>query len=384
MSSSLRHRARQIHRGVRTRLRHIDVPIDDVSVGAYLIPTEGPESDGTLEWHHTTLVVVEASAGGQRGLGYSYADLGTANLIQEMLVDAVVGQDAMAVPDCWLAMVETIRNLGRPGIASMAISAMDAALWDLKARLLNLPLVSLLGRVRDGVPIYGSGGFTSYSIKQLQGQLSRWAKDGIPRVKMKVGRDPACDPERVRSARDAIGCEIDLFVDANGAYSRKQALRLANTFAAYGVSWFEEPVSSDDLEGLRLLRDEGPAGMDITAGEYGYDLWYFRRMLEAGAVDVLQADATRCAGITGFLQVAALCQAQPIPLSAHCGPSIHVHPSCALMPVRHIEYFHDHVRIEQMLFDGVLVPVHGVLYPDLTRPGMGLELKRSDAQRFAV
>jgi L-alanine-DL-glutamate epimerase-like enolase superfamily enzyme len=377
-------RPKQIHRGVRARLGHIDVPIADLSTQAYLIPTERPESDGTLQWHHTTLVVVEASAGGQRGLGYSYADVSTANLIQEMLADVVVGQDAMAVSDCWLAMVEAIRNLGRPGIASMAISAVDAALWDLKARLLNLPLVSLLGRVRDGVPIYGSGGFTSYSIKELQEQMSGWANDGFQHVKMKVGRDPGGDPERVRAAREAIGCGIDLFIDANGAYGRKQALMLAETFVESGVRWFEEPVSSDDLEGLRLIRDQGPAGMDITAGEYGYDLFYFRRMLEAGAVDVLQADATRCGGITGFLQVAALCHAQPIPLSAHCGPSIHVHPGCALTPVRHIEYFHDHVRIERMLFDGALVPVHGVLYPDLTCPGMGLELKRADAERFAV
>jgi len=221
-------------------------------------------------------------------------------------------------------------------------------------------------------------------VSELQQQLSGWANNGTPRVKMKVGRQPSRDPERVRAAREAIGCEVDLFVDANGAYGRKQALMLAKMFAESGVRWFEEPVSSDDLDGLRLIRDEGPAGMDITAGEYGYDLFYFRRMLEAGSVDVLQADATRCAGITGFLQAAALCSAQPIPLSAHCAPSLHVHPGCALTPVRHIEYFHDHVRIEQMLFDGALLPVHGVLYPDLTRPGMGLELKRADANRFAV
>src|SRR5581483_8336395 len=161
-------------------------------------------------------------------------------------------------------------------------------------------------------------------------------------------------------------------------------LALAADFAAAGVTWFEEPVSSDDLEGLRLLRDRAPAGMDITAGEYGYDLFYFRRMLEAGAVDVLQADATRCLGITGFLRVGALCEAQPLPLSAHCGPSLHVHPCCAVTPVRHIEYFHDHVRIEHLLFDGALTPRHGALAPDVSRPGMGLEFKRADAERYAI
>ena len=182
-----------------------------------------------------------------------------------------------------------------------------------------------------------------------------------------------------------MGRKTELFVDANGAYSRKQALAFAEKFyAGNGVSWFEEPVPSDDLEGLRLLRDSGPAGMDIAAGEYGYDLLYFRRMLEAGAVDVLQVDASRCAGITGFLQAAALCEANLIPLSAHCAPSLHVHPCCAATPVRHVEYFHDHVRIEHMLFDGALTPSDGELRPDLSRPGMGIELKRSDAARFAV
>jgi L-alanine-DL-glutamate epimerase-like enolase superfamily enzyme len=376
--------AKQVHRGVAVRPRHVDVPIDHVEVSAYIIPTDYPESDGTLEWQHTTLVLVEAEAGGRRGLGYSYADLGTAHLIQEILIDVVQGHDAMAVPDGWLAMVQAIRNMGRPGVASMAIAAVDAALWDLKARLLNLPLVTLLGRVRDAVPVYGSGGFTSYSIEQLQQQLAGWVHGGIPCVKMKIGRHPKDDVYRVRAARQAIGPDPQLFVDANGAYSRKQALSFAERCAELGVTWFEEPVSSDDLEGLRLLRNRAPAGMDITAGEYGYDLFYFRRMLEAEAVDVLQADGTRCGGITGFLKVGALCEAQPIPLSAHCAPSYHAHVCCATIPVRHIEYFHDHVRIEHLLFDGALVPIDGALHPDLSRPGNGLEFKHKDAERYAV
>ncbi len=367
-----------------TRFANNVVAIERLDVSAYTVPTDSPESDGTIKWDKTTLVLVEATAGGKRGLGYTYADLATARVIKELLADIVVGRDAMSVPGTWLAMVEAIRNLGRPGICSMAIAAIDIALWDLKARLLELPLVTLLGAVRDGAPVYGSGGFTSYSRQQLQRQLGDWAADGIPRVKMKIGRHPNDDFSRVADAREAIGPDVELFVDANGAYSRKQALAMAEGFAKLGVTWFEEPVSSDDLAGLHLIRDRAPVGMDIAAGEYGYDLWYFRHMLEAEAVDVLQADASRCAGITGFMRVGALVEARSMQLSAHCGPSLHVHPCCAINSFRHLEYFHDHVRIEHMFFDGVLTPVKGVLCPDLTRPGLGLEFKRTDAAQYAV
>jgi L-alanine-DL-glutamate epimerase-like enolase superfamily enzyme len=355
-----------------------------MEVVTYTVPTDFPESDGTLEWNSTTLVLVHAHGGDRVGLGYTYADTATATLIRDLLSDVVKGRDALAPAASWNAMVSRIRNLGRPGIASMAISAIDIALWDLKARLLNVPLLTLFGAVRNAVPIYGSGGFTSYSDKQLQVQLAGWVRQGIPRVKMKIGRNARADVRRVREARTTVGAETELFVDANGAYSRKQALEQAERFADMNVSWFEEPVSSDDLAGLRLLRDRAPAGMDIAAGEYGYEAGYFRHMLGAGAVDVLQADATRCGGITGFLQVAALCEAHHVPLSAHTAPSVHTHLGCAVTPLRHLEYFHDHVRIENMFFDGFRSPVNGELSPDFARPGMGVELKRADVERFAA
>jgi L-alanine-DL-glutamate epimerase-like enolase superfamily enzyme len=362
--------------------RGVAVPIEHVDVGAYTVPTDMPESDGTFEWTETTLVVVHVYAGGECGLGFTYADTSTAVLIRDKLAPLLGGCDALGIAGRWRDMVHAIRNMGRPGIASMAIAAVDIALWDLKAKLLNVPMVTLLGAVRDAIPVYGSGGFTSYSEAQLCEQLRRWASNGVSRVKMKVGRDPAGDVDRVAAVRGAIGPDVELFVDANGAYGRKQALAMAEAYSGYGVSWFEEPVSSDDLEGLRLIRDRAPAGMDITAGEYGYDLVYFRRMLDAGAVDVLQADATRCAGITGFMRVAALCEACGLALSSHCAPSVHAHAACAAAPVRHLEYFHDHVRIEQLLFEGVLTPRQGALYPDLSRPGLGLAFKHSDARRY--
>ena len=359
-------------------------PIKKLSVAAYKIPTDKPESDGTCEWDSTTIVIVEAEAGDQRSLGYTYADEATAKLIDSKLKHVVIGRDASSPNDCFVAMVKSIRNLGRAGICSMAISAVDTALWDLKAKLLGVPLVRLFGQIRDAMPIYGSGGFTSYSNEKLQEQLDGWVEQGIPRVKMKIGRDGKADPDRVAAARQAIGEEAELFVDANGGYSRKQALELSYVFSELDVSWFEEPVSSDDLAGLHLMRDDGPPGMDIAAGEYGYDVTYFERMLDAQAVDILQADATRCGGYTGFFQAAVLCEAHHLPLSSHCAPALHLPIGCSARPFRHAEYFHDHVRIEKMFFDGVAQPNDGALAPDLSRPGNGLELKRKDVEKFAI
>src|ERR1051326_3904332 len=272
-----------------------DVPVDRLDVSAFTIPTSSPEADGTLEWNETTIVIVQPEAGGTVGLGYTYADTATAALIDRTLRRVVVNSNAADVRATWAAMVRAIRNVGRPGIASMAIAAVDTALWDLKARILEVPLVTLLGQARDAIPVYGSGGFTTYSVDELGEQLKGWISEGIQAVKMKIGTQPEADLDRVRAARAAIGRKPRLFVDANGAYDRKQAIDKAEGFREWDVSWFEEPVSSDDLDGLRLVRDRAPAGMEIAAGEYGYDAVYFRRMLEKGAVDVLEADATRCA-----------------------------------------------------------------------------------------
>lgn len=362
----------------------MEARIQDVVAGAYTVPTDGPESDGTLEWDSTTLVLAEITAAGRTGLGYTYADKSTAVLVGDKLAPVLLGFDAFATSAASRALKVVLRNLAYPGLAAMALSAVDTALWDLKAKLLDVSLLQLLGPVRDRIPVYGSGGFTSYDERRLCDQLSGWVAQGISCVKMKVGRHPDKDLQRVEVARRAIGEDAELFVDANGAYDRKQALQMAERFADFGVTWFEEPVSSDDLDGLRLLRDRAPARMEITAGEYGTDAFYFRRMLDAQAVDVLQPDGTRCGGITGFLAAAVLCQSMPLPLSAHTAPSLHGPVCCAAIPARHVEYFHDHVRLEHMLFDGALSAEEGELRPSPSRAGLGIEFKRADAEKYRV
>jgi L-alanine-DL-glutamate epimerase-like enolase superfamily enzyme len=362
-----------------------EVPIERLQARAFEVPTDRSEADGTISWSSTTLVLVEVFGGGKSGVGYTYTDGSAVGLVAGKLAGLVQGKDAFAPQAAWLAMQRSVRNLGREGLAATAISAVDTALYDLKARLMQVPLVQLLGSYRMTVPIYGSGGFTSYSDDELRRQLSGWVMEqGCRFVKMKVGSEPELDPHRVDVARCAIGERAELFVDANGAYGVKQALQLAGVFASQGVTWFEEPVSSDDLRGLRAIRERAPAGMDVAAGEYAYTTDYVRTMLEASAVDVQQADLTRCGGVTGFLQAAAICDAYHVDLSGHCAPALHLHAACAVPRLRHLEWFHDHVRIEHLLFDGAPLARNGAIEPDLTRPGNGLIFKEADAARYAV
>ncbi len=360
-----------------------DRDIRALRASAYTVPTDGPEADGTYAWSKTTLVLVEVEAADETGLGYTYADASLCGLIGTTLVEVVVGRDAFDIPGARAALQRHVRNLGRSGLCACALSAIDAALWDLKAKLLAQPLAFLLGRARDRVPVYGSGGFTTYDDERLTEQLAGWVAQGCRFVKMKIGVHDAHDAHRVEVARAAIG-DRGLFVDANGAYDVPTALAFSHRNADLAIDWFEEPVTSDDPRGLRAVRDGAPPGMAVAAGEYIYTADDARHLLEAGAVDVLQADVTRCGGVSGFLDVAALCEAHHTDLSGHCAPSLHRHVACGVQRLRHVEWFHDHVRIEQMLFEGAPTLERGAMTPDLREPGHGLVFKQADAARFLV
>lgn len=360
------------------------VRIQELSTSAYKIPTASPESDGTLSWDSTTLVLVKIKAGGKEGIGYTYADESTALFIQKNGKEIITGKNAFDIPGIYSLLTKQVRNNGNCGIAMMAISAIDTALWDLKSKLLELPLCILLGKVKNEMLLYGSGVFTNYTDRQLEQQLLAWKEHDIRYMKMKIGSDPDRDIERIRIAKEVIGREHDLFVDANGAYTVKQALDKALHFAKYGVSWFEEPVASDNLKGLQFIREHAPESVNIAAGEYGYNLSYFNAMLNAGAVDILQADATRCGGITGFLKAGHLAEAYQVPFSSHCAPLLHLHASLSLPSFYIAEFFYDHTRIEALLFEETAVLQNGCLYPDLQRPGMGWEFKYADAEKYKL
>lgn len=365
----------------------MDTAVTGLRASVYTVPTDAPEADGTAAWSSTTLVLVRVQAGGREGLGWTYGPPACAAVVRDTLAGCVVGADAMDIGASFAAMLAAVRNQGASGVCGYAISAVDIALWDLKARLLQVPLHRLLGSVRDTVPVYGSGGFTSYDAGRLRTQLDGWvAGEGIPRVKIKIGESWGTrvdrDLQRIGQAREAIGDAAELFVDVNGGYTAKQAIRVAAAAGDAGVVWMEEPVSSDNLEGLAQVRAAIDA--DVAAGEYGWDPWYFRRMCDAGAVDCLQADATRCGGITGWLRAAVVAQAHGLELSGHCAPHVHVHAAAAIPNLRHLEWFHDHVRIENLFFEGTLPPTGGQLRPAADAPGLGLVFREPDARPYEV
>ena len=357
------------------------VPVTAFRVSAYTIPTATPEADGTIDWSSTTLILVEVTAADKTGIGYTYANEAAAVVIDKVLKKIIVDGNALDIPLLNAKMIAAIRNDGQTGIAMMAVSAVDNALWDLKAKLFDVPLCNLLGKAKESMLIYGSGGFTSYNKKQ---QLSSWVDEGIQYVKIKIGSEPEKDVERVEQSRKIIGDNAKLFVDANGAYTVKQAIDKSYQFKEFNISWFEEPVTSDNLEGLQFVREQVQPEVNIAAGEYGYNVPYFNQMLKTKAVDVLQADATRCGGITNFLKAASLAEAYQIPFSSHCAPALHLHAALSLPNFYIAEYFYDHTRIESMLFDGLMTSKQGSIYPDLSRPGIGLEFKYKDAAKYKI
>ena len=328
-----------------------------------------------MSWGETAMVVARAEGGGQTGIGWTYASPAAQSVITGLLAGLIVGRSALDIARSNEAMCRAVRNIGREGIAATAISAVDIALWDLKARILGRPLTGLIGMARDAVPVYGSGGFTSYDDDQTRRQLAGWVEDlRIPRVKIKIGEawgtDERRDLHRVELARSVIG-DAELYVDANGGYGTAQAVRIAGRMADFDVTWFEEPVSSQDTSGLAAIRRQ--VVPDVAAGEYSWTLADSARLIVASAVDCLQLDVTRCGGVTGFLQGASLAAASNLQVSGHCAPNLHASVAACVPNLRHVEYFHDHQRIERELFDGALAPDGGQLRPRSVQPRPGAD-----------
>jgi L-alanine-DL-glutamate epimerase-like enolase superfamily enzyme len=349
--------------------------ISSVTAAVHRFPLPEPESDGTLTWKATTAVTVTIEAGGQTGLGWTYSSPAAAVVIAEHFADVLNGRDAFNIDSGWQAMHRAARNFGTRGLAMQALSAVDIAWWDLKARLLGVSLVDLFGAARDRVPIYGSGGFTNLTHGQLEEQVSWWQSVGCPAMKIKIGEGWGSrigrDLERVKQLRELAGDGVELMVDANGGYTVGQARRVGAALDELGVVWFEEPVSSDDPAGLAAIR--AAVHCDVTAGEYAADSYEVAHLIPV--VDCLQLDATRCGGYTGFLAGAAMARGQNIQVSAHCAPAVHAFIGLAVSNLRHIEWFADHARLEPHLVDDAPEPINGQLSARRDIVGHGMSLR---------
>lgn len=301
------------------------VRIDRVTATSYRVPTATPEQDGTLDWDATTAVVVHLAAGDDEGVGWTYSGTAAHTVISDLLTDVLVGRDPAGVTALWEDMRRACRNVGIRGLVMQAISAVDIALWDLAGRRAGRPVHKLFGADGAAVPIYRSGGFTNLTERQLADEIAERQAAGCQAMKIKIGRDDARDRERIEQVR-GVAPGVELMVDANGAYTRGRAGRMGHLLDELGVVWFEEPVSSDDVEGLALLR----AGLrcDVTAGEYVSDAY----------------------GGVGNL--------------------------------RHVEWFVDHVRLEPMLWVGVPRAADGTVAPNAA-PGHGLRL-RPEAEEYRL
>lgn len=355
-------------------------PITGVTTAVYTFPTADPEADGTLDWNATTAVTVSLTAGGQTGLGWTYSSPAAAAVVHDKLAGVIHDRPAHAINDGWSAMHRAARNLGTRGLVMQAISAVDIAWWDLRARLLDLPLSVLLGASRADVPIYGSGGFTSQTDAELAKQVDWWHSVGCDAMKIKIGEGWGTridrDLARVRRLSELTGGQVALMADANGAYQPGPAARVGAQLDDLGVVWFEEPVSSDDIGGLATVRTA--VKCDVAAGEYAADVYDMGALLPV--VDCLQLDATRCGGYTGWLRGAALAASHNREVSAHCAPSLHACVAAAVPNLRHVEWFADHARLEPLLVDGLPEARAGSLQLAGDRPGHGMTLSRHSEQ----
>jgi D-arabinonate dehydratase len=278
-----------------------------------------------------------------------------------------------------------VRGAGRKGAAFQAISTIDNALWDLKAKALGVPLYRLLGPAHKSVPVYGSGGWTNYTEDELVREQSRLVESGHLRTKMKVGKDfgkaEREDVTRLAAVRHALGDNIEIFVDANNGYYAKQAIRIAEEFAEFNIGWFEEPVLADDIPGLAAIAQS--ISIPVATGEHEYTKYGFRDLITAGAVDIVQADIGRVGGVTEWMKVAHLAAAFNLPMAPHAYCYLHIHPAMATQNLKVVELLDiERIPMELYLVDPAK-PEGGALKPD-DRPGNGVQLDPHAVEKYRI
>src|SRR4051812_10868447 len=237
--------------------------------------------------------------------GFAPGNAESKGVIEGPLKSVLIGQDPLCHEKLWDDMFWQVRGFGRKGVAFIGLSAIDIALWDLKAKAFGVPLYRLLGPYTDTVPIYGSGGWTSFDLDGLVKEQTGYVARGIPRVKMKVAKDfgksEAEDIKRLAAVRKAVGDDVEIFVDANNGYYAKQAIAMSRRFEEFNVRWFEEPVLADDIQGLAEI--SRATTIPVATGEHEYTKYGFKDLISQGGADIVQPDVGRVGGVTEWMKL---------------------------------------------------------------------------------
>jgi L-alanine-DL-glutamate epimerase-like enolase superfamily enzyme len=358
---------------------HLHHRIAAVDVHLVALPVAAGFADATrkVECVGYTIVRVRTDQG-LEGIGLTYHEVGgeaTRSLIQYDIAPKIIGRDPMDTEVIWNELFNYLRGVGRKGLTFCAISAVDIALWDLKGKILDLPLYRLLGGGRTKVPVYASGGWTSYDDDELVAEMQDMVGQGYTHIKFKVGVDGAMNPQRdalrVRKVREAVGPEVRLLLDANNCWDAATAVKFANIVREYDIFLFEEPVLADDIPGLARFR----RGTDIplATGEHEYTKFGVRDLILAEAADIVQVDGARAGGFTEMLKIAAMTQAWNLKIAPHAMEHMHLH----LVSVAPNALFLERLRLFENVTNAVFIdppmPVAG--HMDIPQePGLGLRL----------
>ncbi len=365
--------------------------IESISVATARVPLDVVTSFATRTVSARDYGLVKVRAGGVDGIGFCYAGSsgGTlvAHAVENLLAPILLGRDSLLVEGLWQRMFEQTVLQGRAGSVMRAISILDCALWDLNARAAKLPLYKYLGAaVERTVPAYASGGYylDGKTPKKLGQEMAGYAKAGFRAVKMKVGRlSPKEEEARVKAAREAIGPDVELMLDANNAWrDLPTAMRYVERFELYDPYWIEEPFFPDDIENHARLAKL--TRVPVATGEIGTGRWHFKEILDKGAAQILQTDALVCGGVSEWRKIAATAASYGVTICPHWFHDLHAQLVAATPNARYVEYFpDDQVLNFRRLVDRQLKVEDGALVLP-TSPGLGFGFDERAVSRYAL
>jgi L-alanine-DL-glutamate epimerase-like enolase superfamily enzyme len=364
---------------LRTKKKNMEHKIAKIDVHLVSYPITGGFADATRKVETIGYTIVRITTDqGLEGFGVTYHEVGgeaTKELILRNIKHILVGRNPLETETLWQELVCYLRGVGRKGLMFCALSAVDIALWDLKGKILGLPLYRLLGGSKTKIPVYASGGWTSYSDEQLIEETKKMTAQGYTMIKFKVGveggKNLNRDILRVEKVRDVVGPDIGIMLDANNCWDAATGVMFANKVKHCDIMFLEEPVMADDIPGL--IRFKKGTDMPLATGEHEYTKYGVRDLILAGAADIVQADGTRAGGFTEMLKIAALTQAWNLKFAPHAMENIHIHLISACYNALFLERLLMFEEITSLIYKDCPKPIDGYMY--LTeKPGLGLSL----------